>query len=263
MTGPRGDPPPWADPELTARGRLPMHAVPHLDRLELDGSWRFQLLHAPTDAVDAAAWRAIAVPGCWTMQDTWDHPIYTNVQMPFPHRPPEVPAENPTGAYERSFELPAAWAGRRVVLHVGAAESVLIVALNGRQIGVSKDSHLAAEFEVTDAVRPGANDLRLTVVKWSDASFIEDQDQWWHGGITRSVFLYATGPAYLADVQVDAGLDHDGATGTLELEVAVGWRPGERGPGWRVEAVVEGLDAPLAAVVADAPPPPGGAGSWT
>ncbi len=120
-------PAPWADPELTSRGRLPMHAVPHPDRLPLDGTWRFQLLHRPADA-PGPDWGEAEVPGCWTMQDTWDRPIYTNVQMPFPHRPPETPEDNPTGVYERSFELPAGWDGRRVVLHVGAAESVLLVA---------------------------------------------------------------------------------------------------------------------------------------
>ncbi|MEW6225437.1 MAG: glycoside hydrolase family 2 TIM barrel-domain containing protein [Chloroflexota bacterium] len=257
-------PPPWADPELTARGRLPMHAVPHDDRLPLDGTWRFQLLHRPDEAPvrDERAWRPIEVPGCWTMQDTWDHPVYTNVRMPFPHRPPETPAENPTGVYERAFELPAAWAGRRVVLHVGAAESVLIVALNGAEVGVSKDSHLAAEFEVTGFLRAGTNDLRLTVVKWSDASFIEDQDQWWHGGITRPVFLYVTGPVYLADLAIDAGLEADGATGTLAVEVGLGRGDAPLGPGWRVEVAIEGLAEPLSAVVPDAPPPPPGPGDW-
>ena len=101
----RMTPAPWADPELTSRGRLPMHAVPHDDRLPLDGRWRFQLLHRPDEA-PGADWGEADVPGCWTMQDTWDHPIYTNVQMPFPHRPPETPEENPTGVYERSFEVP-------------------------------------------------------------------------------------------------------------------------------------------------------------
>ena len=252
---------PWAEPELVARGRLPMHAVPHADRLVLDGRWSFQLLRAP-EAPLADTWGEADVPGCWTMQDTWDVPHYTNVRMPFPHRPPEVPAENPTGVYERTFEVPSAWAGRRVVLHVGAAESVLIVALNGQEIGVSKDSHLAAEFDLTDRLAAGVNTLRLTVVKWSDASFIEDQDQWWHGGITRSVHLYATGPVWLADLQVDAGLAPDNATGTLAIEATVGWRPGLRGPGWRVEATLEGLPNPLDAVVAHEPPPPGGPGDW-
>ncbi len=257
-------PAPWADPELTARGRLPMHAVPHGDRLPLDGTWRFQLLHRPTDAVGVAEadWRPIEVPGCWTMQDTFDKPHYTNVRMPFPQRPPEVPTENPTGVYERQFEVPAAWAGRRVVLHVGAAESVLIVVLNGREVGVGKDSHLASEFDLTDWLAPGENTLRCTVVKWSDASFIEDQDQWWHGGITRSVYLYATGLTWLADIGITAGLEADNATGTLALDVSVAWRPGLRVPGWRVEATLEGLDGTLAADVTAEPPPPGGPGDW-
>jgi hypothetical protein len=120
----------------------------------------------------------------------WDKPHYTNVQMPFEGVPPEVPELNPTGIYEREFEVPAEWAGRRVVLHVGAAESVLLVSLNGDEFGVGKDSHLASEFDLTDRLRPGANRLTLRVVKWSDATYVEDQDQWWHGGI--SVFLYAT-----------------------------------------------------------------------
>jgi beta-galactosidase len=239
-----------------------MHAVPHEERVALDGTWRFQLLHAP-EAPIAPEWADIQVPGAWTMQGTWDRPHYTNVQMPFPERPPEVPAANPTGVYERSVTIPGAWAGRRVVLHVGAAESVLIVALDGVEIGVSKDSHLAAEFDLTDRVEPGMeHTLRLTVVTWSDASFIEDQDQWWHGGITRPVFLYATGPVFLEDVVIEAGLDADGSSGTLALAAHVGWRPGLRGPGWRVEADLEGLAGGLAGDVPHEPPPAGGSGDW-
>lgn len=231
--------PPWRDPQLTSRGRLRMHAVPHPDTLELDGTWRFQLLRHPEDAPDPAAWGEATVPGLWTRQGTWDVPIYTNVRMPFPERPPDPPASNPTGVYERTFELPPQWTARRVVLHVGAAESVLLVTLNGAPVGISKDSHLAAEFDVTPFVRPGGNTLRLTVVKWSDASFIEDQDQWWHGGISRSVRLYATEATYLADIKAIAGLEPDGSAGTLELEVLVGWGAGaERMPGWSIEVML-------------------------
>ena len=241
-----------------------MHAVPHDDRLPLDGRWRFQLLHRPDEA-PGEAWGEADVPGCWTMQDTWDRPIYTNVQMPFPNRPPETPEENPTGVYERAFEVPAGWAGRRVVLHVGAAESVLLVEVNGR--GRRDQQGLASRGRVRGhrrCSRPGANELRLTVVKWSDASFIEDQDQWWHGGITRPVFLYATGSTYLADLVVDAGLGgrrvdrHAVARGRPRLAPAPG-----PSPGWRVEAEVEGGRAPMAGDVRDAPPPPGTPADWS
>ena len=239
----------WRTPEITGLGRLPMHSVPHGDRLSLDGRWRFQLLRDPEET-PGTAWGDADVPGLWTMADTWDKPHYTNVQMPFPGLPPELPVPNPTGVYEREFELPGAWAGRRVVLHVGAAESVLIVHLNGAPVGVGKDSHLASEFDVTALLRPGANTLRLTVVKWSDATYIEDQDQWWHGGISRSVFLYATGPVYLADVRANAGLADDLATGRLEVVGVVGFSGQPAEPGWRIEASIDGRtaegEAPLA-----------------
>ena len=249
--------PPWADPALTSRGRLPMHSIEHVERLSLDGTWRFQLLHQPDEA-PGDTWGEAIVPGCWTMQDTWDRPIYTNVQMPFAGVPPDPPDENPTGVYERTFEVPAAWANGRVVLSIGAAESVVIVEVNGVELGLSKDSHLAAEFEITGHLRPGANDVRLTVVKWSDATYIEDQDQWWHGGITRSVTLYATSRTYLADVVVQAGLEADGSTGSLELEVAVAWA-GIPEAGWRISAGLSGpgLESaiPLATTVPAVAPP--------
>lgn len=230
---------PWADPGLLAAGRAPMHALVHSDIVRLDGRWAFQLLHRPDEDL-AEKWAEADVPGLWTMQRTWDRPIYTNVQMPFTGVPPRPPDENPTGVYERTFELPPDWADRRVVLNVGAAESVVIVTVNGQEVGVGKDSHLASEFEVTGHVRPGSNTIRLVVVKWSDASYIEDQDQWWHGGISRSVYLYVTEPTYLADVVVRPSLDLPARTGSLEIDVSVGWAGGSPQSGWRVVASLEG-----------------------
>jgi beta-galactosidase len=236
---------PWTTPELTSLGRLPMHSVPHSDRLPLDGEWRFQLLRTP-DAPLGEHWETAQVPGVWTRREgSWDLPWYTNVQMPFPGVAPELPAVNPTGVYERELHLPAAWAGKRIVLHVGAAESVLLVSIDGREVGVGKDSHLASEFDISAYLGSGPSTLRLTVVKWSDASYIEDQDQWWHGGITRSVFLYATEPVHLADIRADAGLADDLDTGTLELTVDVSFGGLAPEPGWTVEARVEGLSLPL------------------
>ncbi len=235
---------PWLDPELVARGREPMHALAREPGLLLDGTWRFELLDRP-EAQPSGTWREIAVPGCWTRQGTDDLPWYTNVQMPFEGEPPHVPEHNPTGVYEREFELPPEWAGKRVVLHIGAAESVVLVELNGRRVGVGKDSHLASEFDLREYLRAGTNTLRLTVVKWSDATFIEDQDQWWHGGITRSVYLYATEPVYLGDVSVVAGLADDMRTGTLELDVQVGGVTRTLEAGWSVEARLAGTDVVL------------------
>ncbi len=241
-------PAPWEAPELTGVGRLRMHSVPHADRVDLDGRWRFQLLPRP-DADPSPAWGEIDVPGCWTMLGWDDVPHYTNVRMPFTGLPPTVPVENPTGLYDRPVDVPARWAGRRIVLHVGAAESVLIAHVNGREVGISKDSHLAAEFDVTDVVRPGSNRIGLTVVKWSDASYVEDQDQWWHGGITRSVFLYATDPVHLADVQAIPALAEDLVTGSIEVRAEVAFAGVRPEPGWTVEARLDGLTGVLATAV--------------
>ncbi|MFI0816585.1 glycoside hydrolase family 2 TIM barrel-domain containing protein [Streptomyces sp. NPDC021098] len=228
---------PWESPELTSWRRLPMHAVDRRPAsLSLDGQWRFQLLPAPT-AEPTGTWTRLAVPGPWTTQDTDDVPRYTNERMPWPEYPPHTPADNPTGVHEREFHVPAAWAGRRIVLQVGAAESVLLAEVNGRPVGIGKDSHLASEFDISHVVHPGATDtVRLTVVKWSDASHIEDQDQWWHGGITRPVLVYATDSLHLADVTIAAPAD-----GLLRVDVQVRSADGALPAGWRVSAHLDGV----------------------
>lgn len=214
-----------------------MHALEHPEQLLLDGLWDFELLDSP-EAEPTGQWRQIRVPGAWTMQGTADLPQYTNIQMPFPQSPPEVPARNPTGRYRKNFTVPEAWRGQRLVLHVGAAESVLLVSVNGQQIGFSKDSHLAAEFELDGLLNDGENELLLTVVKFSDASFIEDQDQWWHGGLTRSVYLYRTPPNYLQDVAAVADFDPLTGDGTLELTVTVAGTDAQLPDGYRVRATL-------------------------
>lgn len=226
---------PWETPEVTSWGRLPMNAVDRRgDALSLDGSWHFQLL--PTPHGCSGEWTRIEVPGAWTMQDLGDLPQYTNFRMPWGEFPPASPAANPTGVYERSVDIPAEWAGRRIVLQVGAAESVLLVHVNGRPVGISKDSRLAAEFDLSDVVRPGdPATLRLTVIKWSDASHIENQDQWWHAGITRSVLLYATDPLHLADVTVRARQD-----GELRVDCQVRDATGALPEGWYVTGALGG-----------------------
>ena len=258
----------WESPELTGVNRLPGRAslLPYRSAddartqtgarvLSLDGDWAFQLVDRPDDTpadfadadLDTSSWDTVAVPGNWTMQGH-GRPQYTNVQMPFaPNRPPVVPEHNPTGLYRTAFTLPDDWAGSRVVLHVGGAVSVSSIWVNGTPVGIGKDSRLPSEYAVNSALRPGRNTLAVQVIQWSDASYIEDQDQWWQAGIHRSVYLYATAPTHLADVAVDAGYDHTTGDGSLAVEVRVGDLPG---PGWTVHAT---LDDPQGATAHGAP----------
>lgn len=256
-----GGVPSWVNPELTSINRLPARSTgiafdsakaaaagrdeesPHY--LSLDGQWSFDYFQSPLD-VPAALLTApvkgstVAVPGNWTRQG-YGAPHYTNVQMPFPEQYPNVPEENPTGVYRRVLKAPAAFSSKRLVLHFGGAESVLYVYIDGKFVGMHKDSRLPGEFDVTDFVRPGAaHTLCAVVVKWSDATFIEDQDQWWMGGLHRSVFLYATQKTYLKDIFARTDYDVQTATGLLHLTVKAGFC-GEPYAGVRVKAQL--LDA--------------------
>ena len=190
----------WNSPETTAVNREPMLNLEHEESILLDGTWDFLLLKSP-DEEPGRNWASIPVPGLWTMQPEskifWDKPIYTNVQMPFDELPPAVPELNPTGIYERDFQVPSNWSGTRYLIQIGGFESVAILSINGQEVGMAKDSRLAADFDITAFLNPGKNRIQIKVVKWSDATYIEDQDQWWHGGITRSIKLFATPSVFL------------------------------------------------------------------
>jgi len=218
--------------------------IEHFEQISLDGTWRFQLLHSPTEKI-GKRWASIPVPGLWTMQEPsevfFDRPIYTNVQMPFEEQPPFVPAENPTGVYERDFDVPKSWTGKRIVLQVGGYESVALVYINGQEVGLSKDSRLAAEFDVTNFVQNGNNVLRIDVTKWSDATFIEDQDQWWHGGITRSIKLYATNKVFIEKFAAIAGLEKDLSTGTLDVRAKISSIDNESTDGYSLHLAIREL----------------------
>ena len=252
----------WMSPETNAINRLPMLNIEHFETLSLDGTWRFQLLKSPADQ-SHKKWTKIPVPGLWTMQPTsevfFDKPIYTNVQMPWDHISPEVPAENPTGIYERDFEIPQSWNTKRIVLHLGGFESVAVVSINGVEVGLSKDSRLAAEFNITSNIRRGKNTLQIAVTKWSDATYIEDQDQWWHGGITRSVKLYATEDVYIERFASTAGLKADRTTGTLKIEAQISSINGKSSHGYTLRTSIEEFakvkSARMSATLADHTPP--------
>ncbi len=259
----------WENPEIQQLDRLPMRSqlIPYdsADKAasdvaagpeacpvpdspyfkSLDGSWKFTLLKSPRDdgagsavegwtsaGYDASSWADIQVPGSWTVQGFDDQPHYTNVQMPFDIMPPNVPERNPTGLYRLSARIPDSWKGRRVVLHVGSAESCLELFVNGKRAGLSKDTRLPAEFDITPYLTDGGKlELAIKVIRYSDASFVEDQDQWWFGGIHRSVYLYSTGAYFIEDVEALTRVEdmtEDGlrGSGIIPLKVRLGYAAG-------------------------------------
>jgi beta-galactosidase len=238
----------WQNPELTSLNKLPpratFNAFPTARQAlardpaksswfqSLNGVWQFRLERNPADAqafaegrpfTDSATWGTLPVPANWQMHGH-GRPHYTNVKMPFPEEPPFTPAENPTGVYRRLFRIPAAWQGRRTVLHFGGADSVLAVYIDGIAVGLSKDARLPAEFDISALVRPGIDhELVAIVVQYSDASFIEDQDMWRLGGLHRDVTLFSTPRIHIADVKTTPHVDLDGHTAELEVLVQVGF----------------------------------------
>ncbi len=281
--------PTFVSPETLSLNRLPMRATlyPYPDAAKakadvretspwfrlLNGAWSFRMAAKPDEVTpedlaagtDRSAWAKVEVPGNWTMQG-YGKPHYTNVQMPFPEEPPRVPEANPTGIYATSFDLSAEWigAGRRTVIHFGGAESVLYVYVNGQAVGMGKDSRLPSEFDLTPFVAVGRNELVAVVVKWSDATFIEDQDQWWMGGLHREVYLYSTAPVHLADLFATPGLENNYRDGTLNAKVKIGF-PGQPEAGWTVDAALfdpKGKAVPLPKQALSLPVPVPHTGVW-
>lgn len=237
----------WSTPAVTGFGRLAM--APGLAPLDesaeaaattpwvraLDGQWRFRLLARPDDVdddtlaadTDGAEWGDITVPGTWVLQGH-GAPVYLNVRMPFAGQAPAVPADNPTGVYRRAFTVASRWRRRRTILRVGSADSCGFVWVNGIFVGMGTDSHLASDYDITAALVPGSNDICIVVPRWSAATWVEDQDQWWMPGLHRSVELISVPPIALADTAMVPGLEADGTTGTLDLDIAVDF--GDRPP---------------------------------
>ncbi len=224
----------WELPELTEINKLPAHSclIPQSDSpensdryLSLDGDWDFRLFSRPDEAVfdSTDGWNSIPVPSNWTMQDVGDKPIYTNVQMPFDNNYPLVPEDNPTGVYQRQFELPMSWQGKRIVIHFGGVESYLEIHVNGVFAGMSKDSRLPAEFDISTLVQTGSNEITARVIRWSEGSYLEDQDHWWMAGIYRSVYLYCTESAFIEDIHITSDFDVDKRSGILNFESIIGF----------------------------------------
>jgi len=188
----------WENEMVFRINKEPAHATFNYskDRIEtLNGTWNFVYYENPEDVpkdLNPSKWSSIQVPGTWQMQG-FGIPIYTNITYPFDANPPFIKGinGNPVGIYERTFQVESDWKDQQIIIHFGSVSSAFYIWVNGQKVGYSQDSWTPAEFNITRYLTEGKNTVRLEVFRWSDGSYLEDQDGWRMSGIFRDVFLIA------------------------------------------------------------------------
>lgn len=233
----------WENPAVYQINREPARAsfLPYADRssaiaddygrslwyLLLNGNWKFQWSPTPEQrpvqffnpSFNVAGWKEIRVPMNWELQG-YGTSIYSNITYPFPKNPPYINhSDNPVGSYRRDFILPENWRGRRVFLHFEGGTSAMYVWINGAKVGYTENTKSPAEFDVTQYVKAGKNMVAVEVYRWSDGSYMEDQDFWRLSGIDRDVYLYSTAQIRIADFFARPDLDKSYKNGTLSVDV--------------------------------------------
>jgi beta-galactosidase len=233
----------------------------------LNGIWKFNYVgkseDRPTNFMskefNGNAWDDIEVPSNWELKG-FGQPIYSNIIYPFtpnildttvkynwrgpqPPRPPEIYRDNPVGSYLRDFELPEQWKDQSIILHFGGVSSAFYVWVNGKKVGYSQGSRLAAEFDITDFVTAGKNRVAVQVFRWSDGSYLEDQDMWRLSGIHREVLLMAQPKIALNDFFVRTKFDANLQDAKLEIRPRVWVKEKEpKLEGWKITAQLYDAD---------------------
>jgi len=236
----------WENPQVTGINREPAHAtlLPYADLASalkgsrdespffqlLNGNWKFHFAPNPTLApvdfylpqVDVSAWDTLQVPSNWQVQG-YGIPRYLAGGYAFDHsNPPKVQEDtNETGSYRTTFTLPASWKDRQIFLHFDGVDSAFYAWVNGKMVGFSKDSRTPAEFNITPYLTQGENVLAVRVYRWSDGSYLEDQDMWFLSGIFRDVYLFATPSVHMRDFWVRTELDAQYRDARLNVQVKV------------------------------------------
>lgn len=244
---------PWQDATVTHINRMPMtaHYLPFTSengalaqlkmddarrfqlntqnerRRSLDGVWKFKLVKNPSLALtdffktsyNVSDWQNINVPGSWELQG-FDAPIYTDVTYPFKANPPFVPQDyNPIGHYVHEFTVPENWKGMDVIMDFEGVESAFYLWINGKMVGYSEDSRLPAHFNISKFLKKGKNRLAMKVFRFSDGSYLEDQDYWKYSGIERNVFIQARPKSRMNDYVLGNKLINQYKDGNFTLDV--------------------------------------------
>ena len=257
----------WENQHVVQINRLPAHAsfLPFLNEkgdrtMSLNGDWRFHWSPTPEGRVegfekpgfDDSAWKTLTVPSTWEFHG-YGTPIYSSSGYTFKNNPPYVmgtPKEtytafverNPTGLYRRSFDLPKSWDGGQTFVRFEGVMSAFYLYVNGQKVGYSQDSMTPAEFNITPYLHEGKNEMAVEVYKYSDGTYLEDQDAWRLAGIHRDVTLIHTPNVRLTDWFVRT-IPVDGYENfRLEIDPEFTVHNGQRGEGYQVQAVVTGAD---------------------
>ena len=201
--------------------------------LSMEGMWKFNFVkdHNKRPAnffalkYDDSQWKDFPVPGLFELNGYGDA-TYKNIgyawATQFDPNPPYISElNNYTGSYRRTFELPKDWKGKDVYFHVGSATSNLTLWVNGKYVGYSEDSKVAAEFNISKYLKPGKNLIAMQVMRWCDGSYFEDQDFWRLTGIAREVYLYARPKLHAADIRLNAALENNYQDGVLNYKVSL------------------------------------------
>lgn len=195
----------------------------------LNGTWNFYYADSvtarPTDfyknGFSLLGWNKIEVPSNWELKG-YGIPFYTNIVYMFPANPPFIPHNiNNNGSYKREFEVPENWTGKDIYLHFEGVSGAMYVWVNGKKVGYNEDSKTPAEFKINNYLKKGTNTVAVQVLRWSDGSYLEDQDFWRITGIERDVYIYATNKVTLRDFRVIADLENEYKDGIFNLSLQI------------------------------------------
>lgn len=235
----------WENPAVFQINRLPARAsfMTYSDRdaaiedcydrspyyMSLNGKWKFNWVSKPADRpagfyemnCDVSRWNDISVPGNWELSG-YGTPIYTNIEYPFPKNPPYIDHnDNPVGSYVKEFMLPEMWRDRKVFLHFEAGVAAMYVWVNGQKVGYSEGTKNPVEFDVTPYIREGKNKVAVEAYRWSDGSYLEDQDFWRLSGFDRGIYLYSSDLLRMTDFFAHPRLDSRYQNGELSVDVKI------------------------------------------
>ena len=207
--------------------------------INLNGTWKFKYVPGTSSGPGESefqakdykdsGWNNIRVPLSWEMAD-YGKPVYTNVGYPFSNYPPNantglsqygVVDHNATGFYRRTINIPETWKDKRVFVHFDGVYSAAVVWVNGKYVGYSQSSNTDAEFDITDFVTTGDNQLSVRVYRWCDGSYLEGQDMWHLSGIHRDVYLVATPKVFVSDHYITSSLNSDAKSGSMSVKLTV------------------------------------------